>query len=192
MKDIELRINQLGIPDELKRILIEKGDFFRIKKKSFFLEQEKLCKYVGIVLKGDFRTYMVEDGVERTVSIDGESFDSPFITDYVAFLNRAKSNRNIQALTDSKVIILTYEQVMAFFELNIDTQRFGRQLAENMLKENQRIMYYLYFLSPEERYMEFEKRYSNYLQKISLKDIASIIGITPETLSRIRKKNIGK
>ncbi len=190
MKNIEIRVSQLGLPDELKKILLEKGEFLEIKKKNFFLEQEKLCKYVGIVLKGNFRTYVIVDGTERTISIDGESFDFPFITDYIAFLNKMNSRCNIQALTDSEVIILNYEQVIDFFELNINTQRFGRQLAENMLKENQQIMHSLYFLSPEERYVEFEKRYSNYLQKISLKDIASIIGITPETLSRIRKKNI--
>lgn len=192
MKNIELQINQLNIPDELKMILIEKGGFLEIKKKDFFIEQGKLCKYVGIVLKGDFRTYMIMDGAERTISMDGESFNFPFITDYFAFLDKTISTRNIQALSDAEVIVLTFEQVMDFFELNMNTQRFGRQLAENMLKENQRIMHSLYFLSPEERYMEFERRYSSYLQKISLKDIASIIGITPETLSRIRKKNIGK
>ncbi len=190
--NIEQQINRLNIPDELKDILFEKGDFLKIKKKYFFIEQGVPCKYVGIVLKGDFRTYINEDGTERTISIDGESFDFPFVTDYVAFLNKTVSSCNIQALTDSEVIVLNYEQVMSFYEFNINTQRFGRQLAENLLIENQRIMRHLYFLSPEERYSEFEKKYSNYLQKISLKDIASIIGITPETLSRIRKKNVRK
>jgi len=72
--------------------------------------------------------------------------------------------------------------------MNADTQRLGRNVAESMFKMAYKRMLQAYCDSPEQRYITLMQRCPNLKEEVSLKEIASFIGVTPETVSHIRKK----
>lgn len=106
------------------------------------------------------------------------------------FIKQAISTVNIQATTECEVYLLSLNRLNQFWETDIDTQRLGRQIAETMFDEIYQRLLGFYCDSPEQRYRSLMKRCPDLQEKLSLKEIAQFLGITPETLSRIRKKQL--
>lgn len=164
--------------NRLKRIQIKKGEHFQM--------QGDPAKYMGYVDFGKFRYYKIDkDGNERTLWFN-KSF--PFIGDYHSFLKKTSAELNVQALDNYEVILFTCGQLMELFNMNIDTQKFRATLAERSMFGWRSIALALHFDTAEERYMELLNDYPDIEKEIPLKHIASTLGISPETLSRIRKK----
>ena len=94
---------------------------------------------------------------------------------------------NIQALTNCSVYEISRHDIIEYWETNMETQRFGRHVAENLFE-----MIYERLLdsycSPEMRYEKLMERCPDLKEAIPLKNIASFLGVTPETVSRIRRK----
>lgn len=189
-KDILEKLNafvdtlQLSEEDALR--YMEPGKVVEYKRKEHFIRQGGPCLYVGAILEGDFRfTRCTSDGTKRVI---GYNFKNEFLTDYPSFLNRQPANYSIEAASDSLVYLLSYEQVMTFFETNMETQRFGRHIAEMLLKKREKMLLSFYFETPEERYQMVMDKCKELNRQLNLREIASIIGVTPETVSHIRKK----
>ena len=162
----------------LKNIQIKKGEHFQM--------QGCPVRYMGYVDSGKFRYYKIDkDGNERTLWFN-KSF--PFIGDYHSFLKRTNAELCIQAMEDYEITLFSYEQMMELFDTNIDTQKLRATIAERSMFGWRNIALALYFDTAEERYIELLKDFPDIEKEISLKHIASTLGISPETLSRIRKK----
>ena len=141
---------------------------------------------MGYVDSGKFRYYKIDkDGNERTLWFN-KSF--PFIGDYHSFLKRTNAELCIQAMEDYEITLFSYEQMMELFDTNIDTQKLRATIAERSMFGWRNIALALYFDTAEERYIELLNDYPDIEKEIPLKHIASTLGISPETLSRIRKK----
>lgn len=97
----------------------------------------------------------------------------------------------IQASTDCTVYLLSFSELNDFWETDMNTQRLGRNLAETMFSEIAQRLYSFYD-TPEQRYIKLIKRCPQLLERLTLKEIASFIGVAPETISRIRKKLLCK
>ena len=95
---------------------------------------------------------------------------------------------NIQASTNCEVYLLSLNRLNQFWETDMNTQRLGRRIAETMFAEIYQRLLGFYCDTPEQRYQALMKRCPDLQEKLSLKEIAHFLGITPETLSRIRKK----
>lgn len=173
--------------DETKAIrYVNRLKCIQIKKGNHFQMQGDLAKYMGYVDSGKFRYYKIDkEGNERTLWFN-KSF--PFIGDYHSFLKKMNAELCIQAMEDYEIVLLSYEQMMEFFNMNIDTQKFRTTLAERSMFGWRNIALALHFDTAEERYIELLNDYPNIEKEIPLKHIASTLGISPETLSRIRKK----
>ena len=176
-----LNINNADVLEytkRLKNIQIKKGEHFQM--------QGCPVRYMGYVDSGKFRYYKIDkDGNERTLWFN-KSF--PFIGDYHSFLKRTNAELCIQAMEDSEITLFSYEQMMELFDTNIDTQKLRATIAERSMFGWRNIALALYFDTAEERYIELLKDFPDIEKEISLKHIASTLGISPETLSRIRKK----
>lgn len=122
--------------------------------------------------------------------IVGYSFVNDFVCDYPSFIKQTTSTVNIQATTECEVYLLSLNRLNQFWETDMDTQRLGRQIAETMFAEIYQRLLGFYCNSPEQRYQSLMKRCPDLQEKLSLKEIAQFLGITPETLSRIRKKQL--
>ena len=176
-----LNINNADVLEytkRLKNIQIKKGEHFQM--------QGCPVRYMGYVDSGKFRYYKIDkDGNERTLWFN-KSF--PFIGDYHSFLKRTNAELCIQAMEDYEITLFSYEQMMELFDTNIDTQKLRATIAERSMFGWRNIALALYFDTAEERYIELLKDFPDIEKEISLKHIASTLGISPETLSRIRKK----
>lgn len=184
MKVFNEYLNLEGI-SKIQQLFLDNGVVEKYKKNSFFIHQGQFQKKVGFISKGGFRYLRYTPlGKEQIV---GYSFENDFVTSYAAFQRQTISVASAQAIKDSVVYILTYDDVNAFFRYE-DPENIRAQIAEAFLSDIYGRMLSLYCDTPEERYLQLLQRYPRIINEVSLKEIASIIKVTPETLSRIRKK----
>ena len=178
-------INEIDF-SEFEKYFLEKGKSIEIKKKDYFVRQNEPCKYVGFVESGLFRYTRIN--TVGNESIVGYSFTEDFVCDYPSLIKHMGSLTNIQAVTDCSVYVLSMKELNDFWETSINTQRFGRLVAEEIFVEMYQRLLGFYCDTAEQRYVALLKRCTNLPQHITLKEIASFLGVTPETVSHIRRK----
>jgi CRP-like cAMP-binding protein len=170
---------------ELRQFFLEKGTPKEYAKNEFFTRSGQNHNHIGFILEGGFR-YLgySSEGKEQIV---GYSFESDFVVDYATFQIQKPSAIDVQSIKNSKVRVLAYDELNTFYD-NCGIPNFRSKVAETLLNDVSSRLLSMYCDSPEERYTKLIDRYPAILALISLKEIASLIKITPETLSRIRKK----
>lgn len=185
MSDLKEFVSRLNLSEELSGIFMEIGETVTLKRKEFFVRQGEPCRYLGAVLDGELRfRHCDADGQERTIGFNTNGF----ATEYHAFLNHLPAKYSIQAMSETVIYRVTYKEVMGFYEYNMEGQRFGRHIAEQLFFRRDELLFSFRCDTPEERYRKLLKVADNSMNKLTLKDIASLIGVTPETVSRIRRK----
>ncbi len=170
---------------ELRQFFITKDTTREYGKNEFFMQRGQKHNHVGFILKGGFR-YLgyTSEGKEQIV---GYSFENDFVVSYSSFQIQQPSIIDAQAIRNSTVLLLTYEELNDFYD-NCGIINFRSKIAETLLNDSSDRLLSLYCDSPEERYQKLIERYPDILNLVSLKEIASLIKITPETLSRIRRR----
>jgi CRP-like cAMP-binding protein len=157
-----------------------------IRKKQFLLQEREVCKHLAFVVRGCLRSYTVDrEGEEHIVQFAMEDW---WISDLQSFLSEKPSSYTIDALEDSEILLLERENRDKLLETLPKLERFFRILLEsNYIASHQRIEESLSD-SAEERYLKFTKTYPQLIQRIPQGHVASYLGITPQSLSRIRKE----
>lgn len=171
-------------PDEIgivKSLFKEK----KYKKGDFFLEEGRICKYVGFVAKGLMRYYINHDGEEKTYEFSQEN---EFVCNYESFLPQKPSSKIIQALEDSDVLIISHADLQSFYANVREGERFGRIAIEVVFLQLLQDLSSFYTETPELRYERFLKSHADLQQRISQYHVASYVGVKPQSLSRIRKR----
>ncbi len=162
--------------------------FSLLKKKHYFAEYGKICDKVGFLVSGAVRYFYMKDGEEITSYF---SFTNEFVGSYKSYLTRQPGFSYIQALEDTRLITFTrtdMEQMLANPVLAYKMERFGRQLAEHYLCCYEDRVASFVTQTPEERYMSLLSTGKEVLQRIPQHYIAHFLGITPVSLSRIRRR----
>jgi len=175
-----IRLNQAEI-DIVKSLFKEK--FY--KKGDYFLEEGRICKQVGFVAKGLVRYYINHDGEEKIYDFSQEN---EFVCNYESFLTQVPSSKNIQALEDSIVFVISHADLQLFYANVREGERFGRIAIEAVFVKLLQDISSLYAETPELRYERFLKNHADLQQRISQYHIASFVGVKPQSLSRIRKR----
>jgi CRP-like cAMP-binding protein len=173
-------------PEELIHRLFSICKPVRYKKGDFFLMAGDVPEYVGFNLNGIFRLYYLgEDGNDLT---KGFSTAGKFVISYSALVQKRPSFFNIEALVDTDVLQFNYHQWVHMMDEDIRWYPFVFKLLESVyiMKEMREKSFLLN--SATDRYLEFQREYPNLENDVKLYHIASFIGVTPEALSRIRKK----
>nr|WP_320038915.1 Crp/Fnr family transcriptional regulator [uncultured Bacteroides sp.] len=170
---------------ELRQLFISKGNTREYIKNEFFMQRGQKHNHLGFILKGGFR-YLgyTSEGNEQII---GYSFENDFVASYSSFQTQQPSNIDAQAISNSTVLLLTYEDIKAFYD-NCGFADLRSKVAETLLNDSNNRLLSLYCDSAEERYQNLIKNYPDILNLVSLKEIASLIKIRPETLSRIRRR----
>lgn len=157
-----------------------------ISKKEIILRQGRQCNKLFFVEDGSLHAYNInEDGKESTIMF---ALSGWWITDMDSFVNQQASNLTIVALENSKLIELEFSNLEKLYEEVPAFERFFRILFQNAYIREQRRALHNISMSTEERYFEFVKKYPAMVQKITQKQIASYLGVTPEFLSSIKNK----
>lgn len=156
-----------------------------IRKGEYLLRAGETCNHVTFINKGYFRVYHMFGEQELTVNF---AFEGNYVTDYSSFVSRQPTVDNIVALEDSEVLMLEHDDLQIVYEQYPVWQKFGRRIAEYVLLFVVGRNKDLLFLTPEERYVKLMKDRPKVIANVPLKYIASYLGITPEALSRIRKR----
>lgn len=169
-----------------KDFFLKQGQCREMKKKEYFTRQGSLATQGAYIQEGIFRYVCTDDrGREHIV---GYSFAGEYIGDYPACLKREKAKVSIQAAGDSRIYYASAEEIKKFLTINETTQNLERILAEELFVQTYKRLLDIYCKTPAELYADMLERYPDFQNYITLKEIASFLRVTPETISHIRKK----
>lgn len=171
--------------EEIDAILnISKED--RISKGEFYARPDRLCQTISFLNSGILRVYHLHDGKEITDYFN-TTHRNNFVSSFGGFLSQQRTETYVEALTDCELLTVTYDDLHQLYDRYKSFERMGRLLAEkNYLLALERIES-LQYHDATARYLSFLELYPNLINEISNHYVASYLGVTPESLSRIRK-----
>ena len=164
------------------------ADLFKpltLKSGEYFLEEGQLCRYVGFIESGLVRYHMNDNGVQKTLYFNKEG---EFVSNYQSFLPRESSNTSIQAIEDTTLQVISYDNLQKLYSAVSEGEKLGRLAIESVFLTSMQQLKSFYKDSPAERYQEFLRSYPSLAERIPQYHIASYVGIKPQSLSRIRKR----
>ncbi|MCB9245045.1 MAG: Crp/Fnr family transcriptional regulator [Flavobacteriales bacterium] len=155
------------------------------QKEEELLSEGRACDFIGFIESGVIRFFQVKDGTEKVTAF---WFSGDFLSNYRSFLSGQASDHYIQALTDGSYYRLKREALLKLYDQFPLIDRLGRLMAERLYLMVTNRLDNLLSQTPEERYMQLQSKNSKLLQEIPQYMVASYLGISPESLSRIRKR----
>jgi CRP-like cAMP-binding protein len=190
MKEYEPILNNikryvsLNADDEKQFIAIVRKS--RVKKRQFIVQPRFVCTHQTYVVKGALRVYFVnKNGNEHTLQF---AIDDWFASDHYSYIHQTPASIFIEALEDSYIQQIEYNDVERLCLENQKFERFFRKVAQKSFAFAQRRILSNLDKTAEERYLEFMEMYPDIIQKVPQYAVASYLGMTPEFLSKIRKK----
>lgn len=158
----------------------------QLKKNELFLEQGQVCRHMACIAAGYVRFYFVVDGEEITKEF---SFEGSFCGSYASFISGTPSRFNVKAMEDLSLLVFTRPQLLELVDRYPAWGKFALFSVENLFvrKENREASFLLD--SPDEKYEKLLGENKQMLQRVPLKYIASYLGLSAETLSRIRARH---
>jgi len=171
------------LSDESKNDFVSKCKEFEYAKGHILIESGQVCNYIYYVKSGIGKVIYYKDGKEI---IDWISDEGAILSSVISFLSRRPSLHVVKLLEPSKLIGIHYSDLEELFHKHHDLERMGRMLTTHALIELQERINAMQFETAKQRYDNFLIRYPKCINRISLGDLASYLGMTQVTLSRIR------
>lgn len=182
-------MNSLSHSKDLYNIIVENFREIlkveRFQKGDLIHREGKVCQNLYFVRSGILRAFYFKDEKDITAHF---AFQKESITAPDAFILNKPSKYSIEALEDSEVLSVNNIELEYYLDQNPDLERLARKFTQAIYLELLERLEGLVFLSAKERYEALLKRNSQLPLKVNLGHIASYLGITQETLSRIRAK----
>jgi CRP-like cAMP-binding protein len=173
------------LTEEMWANMEQKAIVQQYKKGEIYISPGEQENYVTFICKGGFRYFSVVDEKEMVCEF---TFENEYLSEYESFLKRTPAKVFIQALEDSEVVKFHYNDVQECYSKFPLIERFGRLIAEKFLIDAIDRMNSMLSSTPEERYNKLAENKPELLQRVPQYMIASFIGVTPEALSRIRRR----
>ncbi len=179
-----IKIDKDLIQSDAFSYLLEKAELLTFKKGDIVAEAGKICKYLFLVKTGLLRNFYYDlKGNDITHWFANEDM---FATIPPSFFNREESFFQMEAIEDTQVLAFTYDNLEYAFEQSRAIERFGRILITQIMITLGRKVVDLQTKSAEKRYEELIENYPDIFRRANLGHIASYLGITQQSLSRIR------
>ncbi len=190
MKNFEITENILEhfekfipLSENLKSELTKKLNYIVFKKGEIVLNANQVCTESYFINKGILRTYFLKDGKEISEYFCGidEWVNSP-----KSFMQRKKDIYYIDAIENTDAYFINVNDLVYLFDNFPEMERYARLSMGSVFGHFMERITSMRFTSAKERYTHFQKTYSDIYHRIPLGMVASYLGITQETLSRIR------
>ena len=160
--------------------------FKKLRKKQYLLQEGDVCKTIAFVEKGALRAYSVdENDAERIIQFGLEGWT---ISDLYSFLTEEPATYNIDAIEDSELVLISKSAHEELLQTMPKYETYTRLNITGAYLAMQKRLTSIISSSVEERYAEFVALYPHIAQRVPQHMIASYMGLTPETLSRVRKR----
>lgn len=157
-----------------------------LQKGDFFVKQDKVCQHIAFILKGTLRTFYINNKASITTSCF--CTENNFTTSYKSFILQQPSNLSIQAIEDTELLVIDYNNLQKLYKSSPIWQNIGRTVAEQEYIVLEKYASVLNNETAKEKYSRLLQEQPTVIQKAALEDIASYLGITRRTLSRIRQE----
>lgn len=158
----------------------------KLRKKQYLLQEGDVCKSIAFIEKGALRAYSVDDnGNEHIIQFGLEGW---IISDLYSFLSGEPATYNIDAIEDSELVLINKSEHEELLQKMPKYETFTRLNVTGAYLAMQRRLTSIISSSVEERYSGFIALYPHIVQRVPQHMIASYMGLTPETLSRIRRR----
>ena len=173
--------------DEANSLLLE--NIFKIRvidKDEFFIKEGDNSTEIGFVLEGVFRSFYIDkNGKDITKYFYAEG---SMLFSYLSYLINESSEYDIQSIEESTILVIKVSELEKMMEGNYQLLLLYKKLLDEALVMKEEHAKSFKLMDSKERYEEFHKKYSFIEQRVKQHQLASYLGVTPVTLSRIRKK----
>ena len=158
----------------------------KLRKRQYLLQEGDVCKYQAFVEKGMLRSYIIDEkGTEHILQFASEGW---WIADLSSYLTGDSSLFNLEALEDSELLLLSKPSWDKLMEAIPGFEHYFRIIIQNHLITTQKRLMQSHTETAEEKYLKFTQTYTDCIQRVPQRMIASYLGISRETLSRLRNK----
>lgn len=179
-------VEKASVKPETARLLTANLKTAAVEKGEILLDQGSFCTHTFFVSSGLLRSYTIdENGKEHIIQFAPEDW---LITDRTSVFFQAPSEMNIDAVEASEIVFIDGDLVERLSDLSGEYRRFNTFSLHNHIRSLQHRVAMLLGASAEERYLEFIELYPKIPLRVPQWMIASYLGITPESLSRVRKE----
>ena len=159
-----------------------------LQSKEYYVHANEVQKHIGFVSQGLIRCYYLDKyGKDITVRFIKEQH---YATHYSAFITQTPSKYYFQCIEPTTIVSVSYKHIQEGYEQFPIFERYGRLVAEEVLKMQQKRIESFLFENAETRYLEFVKENPDLFNRVSLSHLASFLGIERQSLTRIRKNLI--
>ena len=183
-KYIEAKTGE-ALPDDEREVIMAAFEQKHFRKRQYLLKEGEICRQTGFIVKGSARMFSVDEkGHEHIVYFGLESW---WIGDHESFLQLTPSRYNIEILEDAELLVLTASKAL---ELRHKSRCFDltvKLLDKYSTIAMQKRIHSAIGMTAEEKYFNLLSSYPQFLERFPMNMIASYLGLSPETLSRIRK-----
>ncbi|NML20699.1 Crp/Fnr family transcriptional regulator [Pseudoflavitalea sp. G-6-1-2] len=177
---------KLGLETRRLEELLAVSSIEKYSKNQLLLESGTTCNRLGYIIEGSLRTYCINslgEEISFLLQVNGD-----FFGDYESYLTGKKSNFIIKTTLESEVIWFGKTELEQLMQTDQFWFLFSKKISDICFLEAKRRIEDLLFYSPEERYLNLLNKSPEIIQKIPQKFISSYLGITSQSLSRIRKR----
>ena len=179
-------LEQFGaLPEDVSTAIERVMQSMEFPKKHILLKKGKVCNYLYFIQKGLARNYFEEENKELTndIVLEGE-----ILVSFSSFISRKPSIETIELLEDSVLLAIHYDDLQNLYQQFPMMERFGRMIAEHHYNSLAMKSYRLKFSNSSERYQYLFENKIEIVKRVPIGIIASYLGMSIETLSRIRSK----
>jgi CRP/FNR family transcriptional regulator, anaerobic regulatory protein len=157
-----------------------------LEAKQFYIQANTVQRSIGFVFSGLLRAFYIDnDGKDITIRFVQEN---GFATDYSSFIQQKASKYYFQCLEKTEIVNIPYEHIQQGYNTYPLLEKYGRIIAEEIIKGLQNRIESFQFYNAEDRYLQFVENSPALFNRVSLSYLSTYLGIERPSLSRIRKK----
>lgn len=179
-------LNQLyPLSPEAEQYLRDHAAACTVAKRKLLLKEGMTCEHIYFIVKGALRGFTREGQKDITTWI---TVENELVSSILSFYDQARSIENIQALEKCELISLTLAELETMYQRFPEFNILARKILQRYYADAEQRAYIARLTKAENKYRHFLQRHQALANRIPLKYIASYLGVTLETLSRIRKR----